>query len=39
MEYLLKYHEGMYVIYLKFDTNSHLSTRFYGDFGHYLIWH
>jgi hypothetical protein len=38
MEYRLNYHEVRYVLYLKFDTNSHLSTRFYGGFVHYLLF-
>jgi hypothetical protein len=38
MEYLLNYHEGMYVIYLKFDTNNQLSTKLYGGFVHYLTF-
>ena len=38
MEYLLNYQEGRYVIYLKFVTNSQLSTRLYGGFVHYLLF-
>jgi len=31
MEYLSNNHVGMYVIYLKFDTNGQLSTRLYDN--------